>query len=735
MRYMKSLFLLAVVFVSTSLIWAGEVDELPSVPHVSHESDWLINAEPYRAGVYKGDNPNEIIISNGLLRRVFRIAPNGATVAFDNLMTSESILRSVRPEAEITLDGHAYTVGGLIGQPNHAYLLSEWLDNMKAMPGSFNFTGFEVGKPQATMPFKRDKLSPDTPWPPKGVLLRMDYKLQSGEKQPEHKELLVSVYYELYDGIPVLCKWFEIKNASQKTVRLNKFASEILAFVESNASVDENGENWVKPQMHIESDYQFHGMDSASANEVVHWYTDPTYTTQVNFHLKTPCLLKTHLKAGPEVDIAPDETFTSFRVYELLYDRSGRERRGLAQRKMYRTLAPWAMENPLMMHVRSAQPEAVRKAIDQCAAVGFEMVILTFGSGFNIENESPEYIAHMKELVDYAHSKGIRLGGYSLLASRRINDENDVINPATGKPGGIAKFGNSPCIGSKWGQDYFRKLYSFIEKTGFDLLEHDGSYPGDLCASTKHPGHKGYEDSQWQQFQTITKFYKWCRGRGVFLNVPDYYYLQGSNKSGMGYRETNWSLPRAQQVIHARQNIYDGTWEKTPSMGWMFVPLTQYHGGGAAATVEPLHEHLDHYRKIMLSNLSMGVQACYRGPRIYDTEQTKEMVKESVAWFKKYRGILESDIIHGRRADGRDIDWMLHVNPQLENKGMLIVFNPLAKPVKCTITVPLYYTGLTDKAQIGKQDKDFSEYKLKRDYTIELEINIPADSMQWYVVK
>ena len=48
-------------------------------------------------------------------------------------------------------------------------------------------------------------------------------------------------------------------------------------------------------------------------------------------------------------------------------------------------------------------------------------------------------------------------------------------------------------------------------------------------------------------------------------------------------RSTSRSLPRAQQIIHARQNIFDGTWDKTPSMGWMFVPLVEYHGGGAAA--------------------------------------------------------------------------------------------------------------------------------------------------------
>ena len=51
----------------------------------------------------------------------------------------------------------------------------------------------------------------------------------------------------------------------------------------------------------------------------------------------------------------------------------------------------------------------------------------------------------------------------------------------------------------------------------------------------------------------------------------------------MGYRETNFSLPRERQILIARQNIYDATYEKTPSMGWMFVPLVEYHGGGAAA--------------------------------------------------------------------------------------------------------------------------------------------------------
>jgi hypothetical protein len=231
----------------------------------------------------------------------------------------------------------------------------------------------------------------------------------------------------------------------------------------------------------------------------------------------------------------------------------------------------------------------------------------------------------------------------------------------------------------------------------------------------------------------ITDFYKWCRQNGIYLNVPDWYYLSGSNKSGMGYRETNWSLPRAQQIIHTRQNIYDGTWEKTPSMGWMFVPLTEYHGGGAAATIEPLHENLDHYERMLRSNLALGVQACYRGLRVYDCDATRQLVKRWVGWFKEYRHILESDLIHGRRADGRDLDWMLHVNPRLKHKAMLVVFNPLDRPVEKTIDVDLYYAGFSETARVSHEGGGVETLRLNRGYEVPQTVRVGPRGMTWYL--
>ena len=522
-----------------------------------------------------------------------------------------------------------------------------------------------------------------------------------------------------------------VKNATDQPCQIDQVRSEVLAVVEGASTVESRPDvPFILPDLHVETDYAFGGMSSRDANRLaIHWEPDPDYATQVNFQRETPCLLSVGPTLGPGQLLQPGASFTSFRSFLLTTSRNDRERLGLAQRRMYRTLAPWVTENPLMMHVRHADWESVRNAIDQCADVGFEMVILTFGSGFNLERTALDYRQEMKRFAEYAHEKGVELGGYSLLASRQISAEDDVVMPAGQQP----IFGHSPCLGSRWGQHYFQTLYDFYGDTGFNLLEHDGSYPGDECLSTVHPGHRGLDDSRWNQWQTISDFYHWCRSQGIYLNVPDYYYLAGSNKCAMGYRETNWSLPRAQQVIHTRQNIFDGTWEKTPSMGWMFVPLTEYHGGGAAATIEPLVEHLDHYERILCSNLALGVQACYRGPRLYDSEPTRTMLRKWVAWYKQYREILESDVIHGRRADGRDLDWMLHVRPGGSIPGLLAVFNPLPQRIQRRLEIPLYYTGLKGQALVTDPHGQASHVDLNAVQHALIDVDVPPQGFAWYL--
>lgn len=443
------------------------------------DTDWLVTPLEKSVTVEQSTDGQTIVMDNGLIRRTFRLAPNAATVALDNLMTGESMLRGVKPEARLTIEGIAFDVGGLKGQPNYAYLLDAWLDDMQSDPQAFQFTGYETGKTQARFPWQRVRHCADLPWPPPGASLTMHYRLSAealthmasskpradvserhllvddtmltrsdawhlheadherssfvnegkfGEiYTPENtcvfaertlsdvtvvecridpgtdhsaswgpgltliwpertvkfnlrpgagqfgvfdgraerlagkleagrpctlriettgttlfcdasldgaawteiariesdvpltgpvtvrvgktdrtggrrdfspigtygrchisnfraygpldeaarirwqrvldrlKSLTVSVHYEMYQGIPLMCKWLTVHNGSDETVRLNRFTSEILAMVEYESHV-ENYQRWNVPNMHVESDYAFGGMNGLVAN-------------------------------------------------------------------------------------------------------------------------------------------------------------------------------------------------------------------------------------------------------------------------------------------------------------------------------------------------------------------------------------------------------------------------------------------------------------------------------------
>ena len=94
------------------------------------------------------------------------------------------------------------------------------------------------------------------------------------------------------------------------------------------------------------------------------------------------------------------------------------------------------------------------------------------------------------------------------------------------------------------------------------------------------------------------ELYRWLNEKGVYINAPDWYFLDGTHKIAIGYREVNFSLSREQQRVLNRQNIHDGTLEKMGSMSWGFVPLTKYQGGGPEAILEPLSEHLKDYENL-----------------------------------------------------------------------------------------------------------------------------------------
>jgi hypothetical protein len=723
--YLFLFFLLGFQFADAqTLKWDNRFDQ--AVPE-----DWLVKPINTKANVYQREKEDDLVLYNGLVRRSFKVAPNFACYDFQNMSSGQQLLRAIRPEAKLTIDGKEYNVGGLIGQQEKAYLQQEWMKGFKAGAEDFMFTGYTVTDIKPYINWKR------TTWASvkkqaTGKALAVSFRSAS----PSLKDLAVVVHYELYDGIPLIVKWVEVINKSSNNIVINRIVNESLGLVEEESAVVGTPEQMKKQHgIYVETNYAFNNaMRYDISDQTTHWLTDSSYTSQVNYNYQTPCVLEVYPEKVKAVVLAPGETIKSPRTHELLMDSYDRERRGMMIQRMYATVAPWTTQNPIFMHLVSSNDQQVMTAVDQCAATGYEALILSFGSHCNMEDTSAANIARWKKLTDYAHSKGILVGSYSLFSSRRINDETDVIDPKTGKPGG-AFFGNAPCMGSQWGLTYIDKLKYFITKTGFDLFENDGPYPGDVCASTVHPGHKGLDDSQWRQMELQKGLYRWCNENGVYVNAPDWYFLDGTHKIGIGYREVNFSLSRDQQKILNRQNIHDGTFEKLPSMSWGFVPLTRYQGGGPEAVLEPLKDHLKDYEMLMVQYYGAGVQACYRGPRLYDTTTTKALVSNTVSWYKKYRDILNAPIVHLRRADGRDWDGFMHVSPTLNDRAFVLLFNPTDQVINRQLSIPLYYTGLGPKAFVFEKDTTHWQSMADNKGNLKLNVSIPARGYSWYVIR
>ncbi|MBX3255145.1 MAG: alpha-galactosidase [Chitinophagaceae bacterium] len=729
MAYISAGFRFIFILILLGIWCAGFAQNTDAYAH--QKNDWLVHKKQMPAQLKENKNEKIITITNGMTQRSFYLGENLVCFDYTNLVSGQQLIRSVRPEARITINGTEYNVGGLYGQKEHAYFVTSWLKELKADKRDFVYTSHEWTSLTQPVNWKA------TDWAgnrnlPTGKSLVLSFKNNSDAL----KDILVKVHYDVFDNIPVLCKRVTIENKSNATITINQVVNEILAMPEEESAVAGDSARMAVPHgIFVESNYAFNdAMRYHMSDQTTNWKSDPLYRSQVHVPFKTPCLLEIYPKEGIGFSLKAGNNFNSIRTYELLLDSHDRERRGLARKKFYRTVAPWVTRNPIFMHLIAEDTAQIRRAIDQCVATGYEAVILSFGSALNMEDTSAANLKMYKEIADYAHSKNILIGGYALFISRSISPDVDVINPHTGKPGQV-EGGSSPCMASAWGIEWLAKVKNFFAKTGFDMFENDGPYGGDVCASTKHTGHKGLEDSQWAQIELQKELYRHLNERGVYINAPDWYFLDGSNKAGIGYREPNFTLPRERQKILNRQNIYDAMWEEIPSMAWGFVPLTEYGGGGAAATIEPLKDHLDMYEQLMMQYYGSGVQACYRGPRLYDTDTTKKLVQSVITWYKKYRDILNSDLIHLRRADARDWDGMMHVNAGLQQKALAMLYNPLTTPVQRTIKLPLYYTGLNKTAKIRVKEGSPKTYALNGACEATVTVTISAESYTWLVVE
>ena len=137
---------------------------------VSQANDWLVaGAFPATAVTHVNGT---VTLSNGLLSRAFSTSPCWATIELELLPTRSKFLRTIAPEASLTLNGQAVNIGGCLvdSQPE---FFDPATTPLRPDPMAMTFTGFETA--YVTAPFNYtpgERHSPvNVAWPAPGVHL------------------------------------------------------------------------------------------------------------------------------------------------------------------------------------------------------------------------------------------------------------------------------------------------------------------------------------------------------------------------------------------------------------------------------------------------------------------------------------------------------------------------------------------------------------------------------------
>ena len=125
------------------------------------------------------------------------------------------------------------------------------------------------------------------------------------------------------------------------------------------------------------------------------------------------------------------------------------------------------------------------------------------------------------------------------------------------------------CLATEWSQKYMKDVLRFIDRTGADAVEIDGPYGMLMCSGGKNlTCTRNFTDSQYKQWKmSVVDWYKEIKKRGVYINAPDWHFLNGTNRICVGYEEIAYSERRQEQLITSRIYYYKGTFSKNSRSG------------------------------------------------------------------------------------------------------------------------------------------------------------------------
>ena len=376
------------------------------------------------------------------------MTPAFGTIEYTSLCTQKSLLRTLLPEGYIMLDNTTYPIGGLAQTGHHSFINRS---KIAVLDNAFEMVSYTTGSPVAPYPWTPGyRHAPsNVKWPPEGKTLTVLFKPPSSVASPSHAGILVYVNYELYQGVPILAKWMTVKNTMNTPVQVNAITIETLGTNKPYApqGLSPQAKPWEHDTTAITVSWLYVEANIPHGASII-WGSDPSLSDSPGADEPE---LECSYTAGPGVVVSGNASnniyrhdsdnrghshhqsfskhgmksididelktgqmvneFDTYRVLELMTDTFDLERTALSRHRMTRLLAPQTQENPIFFHCTNSTPEGFRSAIDQMMEVGFEMYIYSFGSGFKLEDLSDANIEKIAANIQYAHSKGIEVGG------------------------------------------------------------------------------------------------------------------------------------------------------------------------------------------------------------------------------------------------------------------------------------------------------------------------------------
>jgi hypothetical protein len=211
---------------------------------------------------------------------------------------------------------------------------------------------------------------------------------------------------------------------------------------------------------------------------------------------------------------------------------------------------------------------------------------------------------------------------------------------------------------------------------------------------------------------------------------------QGPSAAGEEAWRRRWKELPAARPAPALQRRSDWMLERRGSLAGCSCRSPSTTAAARRRRWSSLREHLADYEAQLAIHLGSGAQACWRGPRLFDTPESEALVARWVRWYREHRRILESDLIHVRRADGRDLDYMVQVDPDSDagERAFALIHNPLQVEVERELRLPLHYSGLRGSAWVRERAGPPQRIAVDERADAWLRVRVPAGGRTWLSV-